>query len=108
MSGREMHRAVFRLGRETFDDRARLAWAEEGQGKTAPQWRALLEMAKTWPIPKLPLTGEEVMAAGVPSGPKVGAVLREVEAWWVDADFPDDKLAIAERLKAVVQGLPAA
>jgi poly(A) polymerase len=45
------------------------------------------------------------MAAGVPAGPKVGAALREVEAWWIDSDFPDDKLAIVERLKAVAQGL---
>ena len=45
------------------------------------------------------------LAAGVPAGPKVGVVMREVEAWWIDADFPDDKLSIIERLKAVAQGL---
>jgi poly(A) polymerase len=31
--------------------------------------------------------------------------MREVEDWWIDADFPDDKLSIIERLKAVAQGL---
>jgi poly(A) polymerase len=41
----------------------------------------------------------------VPAGPKVGVVMREVEAWWIDADFPDDKLSIIERLKAVAQGM---
>jgi poly(A) polymerase len=51
------------------------------------------------------MTGEEVMAAGVPKGPLVGEVLREVERWWVDNDFPDDKLALIERLKAVAQGM---
>jgi poly(A) polymerase len=45
------------------------------------------------------------MAAGVPMGPLVGEVMREVEAWWVDNDFPADKLAIIERLKAVAQGI---
>jgi poly(A) polymerase len=45
------------------------------------------------------------MAAGVPAGPLVGQVLREVETWWIDADFPDDKLALVERLKAVAQAL---
>ncbi len=45
------------------------------------------------------------MAAGVPKGPLVGEVLREVEAWWVDHDFPDDKLALIERLKSVAQGM---
>jgi poly(A) polymerase len=58
-----------------------------------------------WKPPRLPLTGDEVMAAGVPAGPKVGIIMREVEHWWIDADFPDDKLSIIERLKAVAQGL---
>jgi poly(A) polymerase len=58
-----------------------------------------------WTPPKLPLSGDEVMAAGVEAGPKVGLVLREVEDWWIDADFPDDKLSIIERLKAVAQGM---
>ncbi|MBL8551441.1 MAG: CCA tRNA nucleotidyltransferase [Hyphomonadaceae bacterium] len=105
LSPREMRRAVYRAGLQAFEDRAMIAWAESGSAGAASQWRALLEMARTWPRPKFPLTGDEVMAAGAAAGPKVGAVLREVEAWWVDADFPDDKLAIVERLKAVVQGM---
>ena len=105
MSMREVRRALYRLGAETFVDRAMLAWAQEGVGKSAPQWRALIELAKTWVRPVLPLSGDDVMAAGVPVGPKIGEVLREVENWWIDADFPDDKLALVERLKAVAQGL---
>ena len=62
-------------------------------------------MARSWSRPTLPLTGDEVVAAGVPPGPKVGAVLREVEAWWIDNDFIADKLSVVERLKAVVQGM---
>ena len=69
------------------------------------QWRALLPLARGWTAPTLPLNGEEVAAAGVPKGPMVGAVLREVEAWWVDSDFTLDKLSIIERLKSVVQGM---
>ena len=45
------------------------------------------------------------MAAGVPEGPLVGRILAEVEEWWIDSDFTDDKLSIAERLKAVAQGI---
>ncbi|MBI1186607.1 MAG: CCA tRNA nucleotidyltransferase [Alphaproteobacteria bacterium] len=105
MSIREVHRALYAFGAETFSDRVKLAWAADARTKTVPQWRALLEQAKVWPIPKLPLTGEEVIAAGIPPGPLLGEALREVESWWIDADFPDDKLSIAERLKAVVQGL---
>ena len=105
MSPRETRRAVYRLGPRTFCDRALLAWAGSPRPAAAVQWRALLAMAGSWKPPTLPLTGAEVMAAGVPEGPQVGAVLREVEAWWIDQDFPDDKLSIVERLKAVAQGM---
>jgi poly(A) polymerase len=105
MSPRETRRLVYRLGVEAFVDRATLAWAASPRPAAAIQWRALLPMAQTWTPPTLPLTGDEVAAAGVPRGPQIGAVLREVEAWWIDQDFLDDKLSIMERLKAVAQGM---
>ena len=104
MSLREMRRAIYRIGNQAFRDRVMLAWAASGLEK-AQAWRALVAHAQMWTPPKLPLSGEEVMAAGVPAGPKVGLVMREVEEWWIDADFPDDKLSIIERLKAVAQGM---
>ena len=104
MSLREMRRAIYKLGNEAFRDRVMLAWAASGNDK-AQAWRALVAHATMWKPPRLPLTGDEVMAAGVPAGPKVGLIMREVEDWWIDADFPDDKLSVIERLKAVVQGL---
>jgi poly(A) polymerase len=105
MSPREMRRIVYRLGAGTFCDRVLLAWAASDRPAASVQWRALLPMARSWTPPSLPLNGEEVAAAGVPRGPQIGAVLREVEAWWIDQDFPDDKLSVMERLKAVVQGM---
>ncbi len=104
MSLREMRRAIYKLGNEAFRDRVKLAWAGAG-GEKAQQWRALLTHGQMWTPPKMPLTGDEVMAAGVPAGPKVGVIMREVEDWWIDADFPDDKLSVIERLKAVAQGM---
>jgi poly(A) polymerase len=105
MSLKEMRRALYALGRETFLDRARIAWAEDDHPRSATPWRGLLALAETWTPPVLPLTGAQIMAAGVPQGPKIGAVMREVEAWWIDADFPDDELSLVERLKAVAQAL---
>ena len=105
MSPRQVRQIVYRLGPETFCDRITLAWAGAERQGAAMQWRALLPLARGWTAPTLPLNGEEVAAAGVPKGPMVGAVLREVEAWWVDSDFTLDKLSIIERLKSVVQGM---
>jgi poly(A) polymerase len=105
MSPRTVRQSVYRLGTQTFADQTMLAWATSERPAAAVQWRALLPMASSWPRPGLPLTGEEVMAAGVPEGPMVGKVLSEVEAWWIDNDFPSDKLSLIERLKAVAQGM---
>ena len=105
MSLREVRRTLYRLGTEAFLDQAALAWAEDPRERATPQWRALMALAQGWRRPELPLTGAQVLAAGVPAGPLVGEVMREVEDWWIDADFIDDPLSIAERLKAVVQGL---
>ena len=105
MSPRETRRAVWRLGVDAFTDHVMLAWAASDRPAATPQWRALLPMAQTWPRPVFPLTGEDVIAAGVPEGPLVGKVMRQVEAWWIDQDFPDDKLSLIERLKAVAQGM---
>ena len=59
----------------------------------------------TWTAPEFPVTGEEIKKAGVPEGPLVGAVRREIEAWWLDLDFTSDRMAVIERLKSVVAGL---
>ena len=105
MSPREARRAVYRLGVDTFCDRVLLAWSNIDHPSVTPQWRALLPMAQSWPRPTFPLTGEQIIAAGVPKGPLVGAVMREVEDWWIDHDFLDDPMSLVERLKAVSQGM---
>ncbi|MGE3304040.1 MAG: CCA tRNA nucleotidyltransferase, partial [Hyphomonadaceae bacterium] len=103
MTLREARRALFALGPEAFRDRVLRAWAEASAAADAAPWRVLLAEAELWVRPRLPLSGEEVIAAGVPPGPKVGETLRAVEAWWVEADFPDDKMSVMERLKAVAR-----
>ena len=105
MSPREIRRAVYRDGQAVFRDRAKLAWARATGTATTPQWRGMIALAEGWTAPAFPLTGEDVIAAGVPKGPMVGQVLREVEDWWVDHDFLDDKLSAVEKLKAVAQGM---
>jgi poly(A) polymerase len=105
MSPREIRRVIYVLGLQTFSDRVKLAWAAAGRSATTPQWRGLLALGQSWTPPAFPLTGDEVLKAGVPKGPMVGEVMREVETWWIDQDFIDDKFSLIERLKAVAQGM---
>jgi poly(A) polymerase len=105
MSPKEVRRTVYGAGKSVFRDRAKLAWARAASTASTPQWRGMIALAESWTPPAFPLTGEDVMAAGVPKGPMVGQVLREVEDWWIDHDFLEDKLSAVEKLKAVAQGM---
>lgn len=105
MSPREIRRAVYRLGAQAFRDRAKLAWSRAASTATTPQWRGMIALGEGWSPPAFPLTGEDVIKAGAPKGPMVGQVLREVEDWWIDHDFLDDKLSAVEKLKSIVQGM---
>lgn len=104
MSAREARRAVHAVGIGAFSDRVKLGWAG-GKAAAAPQWRAMLAQALVWTPPPMPITGADVAAAGVVQGPLVGAVMREVEAWWIDQDFIDDRDQALERMKAVIEGM---
>jgi poly(A) polymerase len=105
LSIKDVRRLLYRLGPKRFKDRVFLRWADDPKESNAIQWRALLAMADAWHKPVFPLTGSNVMNAGVPHGPLVGRVLAEVEEWWIESDFTDDQFSLAERLKAVVQAL---
>lgn len=103
LSIREVRKALYLIGVECFKDRVMLGWASDRPGHNTFQWRAMIAMADSWEKPDFLLTGQMIKQAGVPEGPEIGRVSREVEEWWIDADFTDDEFSIIERLKAVVQ-----
>ena len=103
MSTREMRRALYYLDCEPFKDKVMLGWCHDSKENNAIQWRALLAVADSWQRPKFPLSGDMIRTAGVPEGPQIGRISKEVEEWWVDADFIEDEFSIIERLKAIVQ-----
>jgi poly(A) polymerase len=63
--------------------------------------RHLLTIADAWGNPTLPVGGGDVRALGIPAGPMVGALLKQVEAWWIEGDFRADRAACLERLRAL-------
>jgi poly(A) polymerase len=97
-------RALYRQGPQTIADRAKLA-AARADGDRAP-WRPLLALADGSGRPALPLGGEDVAALGIPKGPKVGGLLRDLEAWWMDADFPSDRERALAELRRLAQAQP--
>lgn len=103
MSPKAARQAIYAAGPAAFADKVRLAWAGV-EPEAAPAWRALLALGQSWRAPALPVGGEDAVAAGAARGPAVGKALREVEAWWVDQDFPEDRSAALERLRAALAG----
>jgi poly(A) polymerase len=101
LSAADVRRLLYRIGVPRFRDRVLLCWAVSPRGAAAIQWRMLLSIADGWEKPRFPVTGREVMAAGVAEGPEVGRVLAIVEAWWLDQDFMPDEAALMEKLQSV-------
>jgi poly(A) polymerase len=100
MTPADARRALYAIGAQAFLDRARLCAAAAGD---AAGWRGLIDLAGAWTRPRFPLGGADVAALGIPPGPRVGALLREAEAWWIAGDFPDDRAALLARLKAAAE-----
>jgi poly(A) polymerase len=99
----DVRRLLYQLGPDTFRDRVRLAWAVAPRSQPALAWRMLLAMADTWDRPQFPLTGRDVIAAGVPEGAGVGKVLAALEAEWAGSDFTLDEPSLREKLAALVK-----
>ncbi len=93
---------IYRLGKPTFADRVLRA---EAQTNRPGAGAALLDLADRWPVPRLPVGGRQVAAAGLAAGPLTGQVLAAFENGWIADDFPDH--GHAERLKALIEALPA-
>jgi poly(A) polymerase len=103
LAARDARLLLYRIGVARFRDKVLLQWAGAPKGAGVLQFRMLLEMADNWQRPRFPLTGRDVMQAGVPEGPDVGRVLAKVEDWWAGGDFAADEGACRDQLKAVIE-----
>jgi poly(A) polymerase len=95
----EQRAMLYHLGGQAWFDAVQLNWAKGRASKADPKWQALLDLPKRWPIPKLPINGQDMLAAGIASGPQMGEMLRELEDWWVACDFVATREELLERLK---------
>jgi poly(A) polymerase len=101
LSAQDARRLLYRIGVARFKDKVLLQWAGAPAHRTGA-WRMLLEMADHWQRPRFPLTGRDVMQAGVPEGPDVGRIIAQVEDWWAGGDFAADEGALRDRLRAAI------
>ena len=96
LDARGARRALYRVGPARFRDLALLAWAGAGSAEGLDE---ALAVADDWEAPALPVRGRDAKALGVPPGPRVGALLREAEAWWEARDYRPGRAAVLARLR---------
>jgi poly(A) polymerase len=93
VSASAARRALHRAG-PLFADVCLVAWAQSGAAPDDAAWRSALALPQTAPVPPFPLRGADLVAAGVPAGPAVGAAMARAEAAWIASDFTLDRAAL--------------
>jgi len=95
---RRLKEQLYREGRAAAVDGLLYAWANVGAPADDPFFAEALEDLRRLDMPVFPLTGRDLLAAGVTPGREVGARLARAEAAWIESDFAlsgDDLLAAA-------------
>jgi poly(A) polymerase len=91
--------ALYAEGAAAYCARVLIGWTRSGDAPESRAWRDRLALPDRWQPPKLPLGGADVMALGVPAGPRVGELLRALEAWWIAGGFAADETALRAKLQ---------
>jgi poly(A) polymerase len=89
---------LYQIGIEAFEDLVRIAWARSDAPMDDPDWQHLLALPERWAVPVLPVSGGDLLAAGMNPGPEIGVTLRALEDWWVASGFAPGKTELLKRL----------
>jgi poly(A) polymerase len=88
--------ALFRAGPRAYLDRALVAFARSAAPVDAQEWHLLATLPQRWQAPSLPVSGEDLMRAGLREGPEIGAALAWIRQAWIEAGFPSGASARQE------------
>jgi poly(A) polymerase len=91
----DLRRALADTPREVLTGRVWLAGGD----------RALLARLEAMPTPTFPLHGRDLLALGVPPGPAVGEMLRELRSWWLAGGCTGDVSAKLRRRLEQLRGM---
>ena len=95
-----LRRLLFAFGSRGAADALLLARAEApAGGEDAGFARAQRFLTET-PPPKSPVRGKDILALGVPPGPRVGEIIDAFDRLWVEAGFPSEAQTVDSLIRA--------
>lgn len=91
------------IGKEHYPAWLAIRWAEEARrnGDSDQLFKAYQRMAgfaDHWPIPDFPVSGDDLIARGLPEGERLGRTLKTLEAEWEAGDYQLGKAALLQQL----------
>lgn len=98
-SEREKLAHIYAAGQQTAIDRCRIRAAGEADPLISSRWMGLSILAKEWTPPDFPLSGKDLIDAGVEKGPAMGKRMTALKALWVRSGFTADKERLLAALK---------
>lgn len=82
---------LYGMGASAWRDAVLVQWARSEAPPSDANWRQLLTLPERWPAPVFPLKGGDLLKLGIAPGPRVGEVLRQLEARWIVGGFEADR-----------------
>eukprot|EP00913_Durusdinium_trenchii_P008188 g7685.t1 len=106
-------RILYRHGKRGMITRMKLALASARTAadgdpvamRRTARFSQLLRAAESYERPVMPLSGADVVAAGIPAGKAVGEALKELEEFWISRNFLPGRSDLAARLTEIVAQL---
>ena len=99
----ELRHGLFEQGQRAARDAALLAHAESGAPADDSAWASAHAFLRDTPEPRLPFSGADLMARGMPPGSQIGRVLKDLQARWIRAGFPRDANVLARLLDEALE-----
>jgi len=104
LSDREFDRRLYNEPPQSIEDKLRLGLAaachqgaresDPGALEDAADMTRLLDRAMNWQRPVFPVSGNDLIAAGLSPGPNLGRMQRRLEQRWIDSGFSLDREAL--------------
>ncbi len=96
----QRHALIYKFGPQAFTD---VTWLSQARSKAKMNdagWQGLKDLARDWPVPVLPVSGQDLVANGIKPGSGLGQRLKAIEDYWIAQDFKPTRTELLGRIGA--------